>query len=1441
MVENNEANPKKISNKHKFKFSSIVPIKFSTRDRKKKQTTSLAETKQTGGSLIGNKRDLNYENNAEDEMIKSSSVRASDFFNNHNNRAISAPQSKRAKLVSNEIELKRKTEIALDSNAEVEANNTDESSILTYGISNYKSNKGNAFESTPLNSMRRVSADSIITSGDSPLKIASTNLNLDNDLVNFESIGVSSPTKNMRSSQVTKSQQRRISMKKKKNEHDIKNNSADTSSLINGLNSSLCAEGNYLCHDDNILDDESIREITDSPPRLSPEKTQDDNAASKPTANTEDVINKIKELYGSDAFETSKIDEGNDQKIQTFKNEEQEQFAADKKDDMTDSDSSDDSFIFEMLQRQVTDKQRSKTCFVKEQETDTQNWLPIDDEHLKLLKYSRFQCKTHFPFLRLLIMKIDQIEYDHFVLMCSDIQKKVYTIHLYPPWTHEDDVNVSPYQINEVIHIVSFKVDDPLLLFQTIIHLDLKSELLLVVSPDTLLSGTTLSDGLTCQRQTVIKKRFALPSEPSIHLTRGTIIHELFQHLLQLITANSQNLEKCADLLTTDNLSRLLANLMQKYKLEIIFSTDISINEFQISLERDFFPNIKQFLSEYIVSKGTIGLSRIKTEGSASLPFKIKKIHSIEETIDSPLLGLKGIIDATIYSNFGLIPMEIKTGKNVAMKHQTQTLIYALLMREKYDIPIKKFLLVYLGGDGTYTLNEVVFNEFKIMLHFRNKLISFFKDEINDNCYMLPDLLKGSSATCKRECAGQETCTILNHITRLGDKNIAIENLDDNVLLPQEFVDLITGEISYKDKFFFEKYYRMMQLEDESNALDINGYFLNSSAEKNQCVGMMKLIETKQTNQSEGVEDRYELVFSFDPNINNEVSGVNLQDNCILSDEMGHYRLDFVVVLDVDYSKGVLKTLGTKNIMASIQNQYKKIVLFRLDHALFDIPNKIAKYSLVSLLDKRNLMLKNLIINPELNLSNQRPEYFKSFNTQMINWAKLNVDQSEAIIKCLSSDKYSLIRGMPGTGKTQVITELLKCFIMNGKKVLITSFTHSAVDNILLKLIENGDYNDNFNIVRLGQKKNIHPKVQRFMLTENVECHSDLQLRYREANLVATTCLSANSYMIGEILKIDDGSDIPNYRKFDYCILDEATQINLPISLAPLKLCKKFILVGDDKQLSPLVKNKEAVRLGLKESLFTILSRIDSKNVTNLTIQYRMNEDIMKLSNYLVYNNLLKCGSINKNRYLPEIEGLHAKYSEDSLEFKLLDNKQSVLFIDYKNKAANPNEEYFVDKTIKDSLVNLGEVSLISDVVKLFKKNYGGHEEFNLADDLGILSIYRAQLDLLRDTLCFNTSSTNLASQTEKHLEILTADQYQGRDKKCIIISFVKSSLYNNPSTTPDVGILNDLERINVSITRSKCKLIMVGNSRTLSGYSALKKLFEGVIFKEKDKYVYEM
>lgn len=79
--------------------------------------------------------------------------------------------------------------------------------------------------------------------------------------------------------------------------------------------------------------------------------------------------------------------------------------------------------------------------------------------------------------------------------------------------------------------------------------------------------------------------------------------------------------------------------------------------------------------------------------------------------------------------------------------------------------------------------------------------------------------------------------------------------------------------------------------------------------------------------------------------------------------------------------------------------------------------------------------------------------------------------------RVLSAEDYALVLGLPGTGKTSTIATAIKALVDRGKSVLITSYTNSAVDNILVKLAALG-----VPILRLGRPQGVHTSIKPYML-----------------------------------------------------------------------------------------------------------------------------------------------------------------------------------------------------------------------------------------------------------------------------------------------------------------------------------------------------------------------
>jgi len=207
--------------------------------------------------------------------------------------------------------------------------------------------------------------------------------------------------------------------------------------------------------------------------------------------------------------------------------------------------------------------------------------------------------------------------------------------------------------------------------------------------------------------------------------------------------------------------------------------------------------------------------------------------------------------------------------------------------------------------------------------------------------------------------------------------------------------------------------------------------------------------------------------------------------------------------------------------------------------------------------------------------------------------------QQEFVSKAVQSNDFALMEGPPGSGKTTTIIELIMQFVSQGKRILLCSATHAAVDNVIERI--KGRYKEicdteiiPVRISRFEQpvkesvrpyllrnlvktyksefekhlKKNNNLESQKFLL-ENINAKTEQgpieKIILDSANLVAGT-------MIG-ILQHPDIRANKQGASFDVLIVDEASKVTFSDFIVPALHAKKWILVGDVKQLSPYVEN----------------------------------------------------------------------------------------------------------------------------------------------------------------------------------------------------------------------------------------------------------------------------
>ncbi|MGH0169189.1 UNVERIFIED_CONTAM: hypothetical protein FKN15_056362 [Acipenser sinensis] len=276
---------------------------------------------------------------------------------------------------------------------------------------------------------------------------------------------------------------------------------------------------------------------------------------------------------------------------------------------------------------------------------------------------------------------------------------------------------------------------------------------------------------------------------------------------------------------------------------------------------------------------------------------------------------------------------------------------------------------------------------------------------------------------------------------------------------------------------------------------------------------------------------------------------------------------------------------------------------------------------------------------------------------------------------------------------------------------------------------------------------------------------------------------------------------------FSCVIVDEAGQATEMETLIPLTYrCPALVLVGDPEQLPPTVISQKAREKRYDQSLMArlwkCLHRETKQNpgiqtpINFLSTQYRMHPDICEFPSKYIYKKALKTdGNTAEKR---------CGTSWPFQPYRLFDVTDG-----YETKAG-------------ESFHNDQEVKLVMQLIKLIAEKPKGR--------VGVITHYSAQKQRIKD--CINREGSKLFP----FVEVDTVDGFQGREKDCIIVSCVRAS-----NTQGSIGFLGNRQRLNVTITRAKCSLFILGHLKTLMDHRDWGALIQdahkrGTIIKTREK-----
>lgn len=431
----------------------------------------------------------------------------------------------------------------------------------------------------------------------------------------------------------------------------------------------------------------------------------------------------------------------------------------------------------------------------------------------------------------------------------------------------------------------------------------------------------------------------------------------------------------------------------------------------------------------------------------------------------------------------------------------------------------------------------------------------------------------------------------------------------------------------------------------------------------------------------------------------------------------------------------------------------------------------------------------------------------------------LNESQCLAVQAVVKNEQLTILHGPPGTGKTTTLIEAIRQLVNDGKKILVSAPSNTAVDNIAKGLLKNG-----VKLLRVGNTTKVDEELQAFTpegslsdkkiqkelkeLKKRAEEFRKMALQYKrrfgkaereqrsllfkEVKNIRTDIKKTLAYhedKLYENAQVILGTPIGlmdshlSKIQFDTLVIDEAAQCLEPLAWCIFPLAKRIVLAGDPFQLPPTVLSREAEKMGLNQSILEVCFK-HIPAVYLLNTQYRMRSSIAGFSNHYFYSGQLQTPTSLQNH---------------------------TTHITFMDTAGAGFEE--TGGMLGHSLQNEGELQAILKLINMDKL---------AASDIAFISPYSGQVALAKESL-------------PKDIRISTIDSFQGQEYHTVIVSLVRSN------DDGQIGFLSDVRRMNVALTRAKERLYVIGDSATLGKHPFYQSFLEYITQHGEHRTVWEL
>jgi DNA replication ATP-dependent helicase Dna2 len=363
--------------------------------------------------------------------------------------------------------------------------------------------------------------------------------------------------------------------------------------------------------------------------------------------------------------------------------------------------------------------------------------------------------------------------------------------------------------------------------------------------------------------------------------------------------------------------------------------------------------------------------------------------------------------------------------------------------------------------------------------------------------------------------------------------------------------------------------------------------------------------------------------------------------------------------------------------------------------------------------------------------------------------------QQEAAASALATNLCWLVHGPPGTGKTRVLAWIACQLVARGERVLVTALTHRAINHLLQAIAD-----------RLGDQRRIAkicPFPEAGFSLPQYLTFAECPLRdVADGYVIGATPFTARSR-----LKAD----------FETCLIDEASQITLPLAAMAMLSAQRYIFAGDHKQLPPVTLTLDASTA----AEMSIFKRLEGRGFdTLLPITHRLNDSLCEWPSASFY----------LSRLVP-----HPSAAPRRLELACVPSSWQTIL------GKEPSLVWLVVPHEERRTASPEEAQAVRELLSALRA--GGVP----SRDIGVVVPFRSQARLIRQLLAKSED------WDAPQIVLDTVERMQGQEREVVIVSFTTSEA----DFAMRLGsFLFQPQRLNVAATRARRKLILVASPALL-------------------------